>query len=352
MNRRSRQNQYFNKGAFFALVAAVCLQAAGCAPQAPLVYPVPRGLTYFTYDQDIRSFDMTATTKIDILWVIDNSSSMETYHDAVAQNTKLFMKHFINNNRLDWKLGMISTTVHQEPFLGFTPSTILDSHSTDPEVKFMKAVQRLKAAGGNGAALNTSNEQTIRPLDDIINDRDYVKFFRPGAALILIMLTDQDDDVDGPAEFKINPVAFAKKLKDFKGRQKILTYGIFGAPDLLCAAESNSTWNFKGSRYQQFMTQFPHYEMPICSLNFGKELAKIGRDIVNKTVTYFPSILLNDLIPDPYSLKLYYDNKLLKSGRDGDGYWYYEQDTNSIQLTNMEFALDGVNSVRVTGYRE
>jgi hypothetical protein len=62
--------------------------------------------------QEDRIVQVT-TPEVDILWVVDNSSSMGPYQDALAQNFPDFMDFFLGSG-LDYHIGVVSTDMQRQ----------------------------------------------------------------------------------------------------------------------------------------------------------------------------------------------------------------------------------------------
>ncbi|WP_410959631.1 hypothetical protein, partial [Salmonella sp. SAL4432] len=56
-----------------------------------------------------------ATPETDVLFVLDNSSSMDAERDEVLRNMPLFMSWFVDSG-LDWHVGVVSTDVEHEGY--------------------------------------------------------------------------------------------------------------------------------------------------------------------------------------------------------------------------------------------
>ncbi|MBY0470501.1 VWA domain-containing protein [bacterium] len=333
--------QLLRLSAVFAVVSALFF--SGCGDQKQYLYPLPRPGEPVVLDETIQSFVNSGFAQLDIVWVIDNSPSMQTYQNQVIDNTALFLKEFTKKHKqLDWRMGLISTDLRNEPFIGFEKNDRLDSTTSNNENRFKEAVAKL---GTNGDA----NERMFRPLENVIHN--FPHFFRPGAALAIILMTDTDDDIQGdPSTLpQLDPLTVARNLMAFKGSAKqIFVYGVIGAPDVGgCSAESGSPFSFYTSRYSQFFNRFQNKVYPACSPKFGQNLAEMSQDIVSRVGTFVPRIVLPS-VPDPATIRLEYDGKILPGGdRDSGGFWTFEQDENMIYFPNMAFTLEKVEQVRI-----
>lgn len=57
--------------------------------------------------------------KVDILLVVDNSLSMYDIQSSLKNNISTYFQQLNSIHNLDWKLGVISTSKDEKPYLGF-----------------------------------------------------------------------------------------------------------------------------------------------------------------------------------------------------------------------------------------
>ena len=60
-------------------------------------------------EKTYQARDIFRDAKIDILFVVDNSGSMGQIQNNIIANAALFMESFLQNNDMQWKMGIIST---------------------------------------------------------------------------------------------------------------------------------------------------------------------------------------------------------------------------------------------------
>jgi hypothetical protein len=132
------------------------------------------------------------TGKVDILWVIDNSGSMSGIQQEVIVNMDKFIKEFTKNSRqLDWRMGLISTSQAEAPYIGFSPS--FDYTDPDPVGSFSAAVARLGTSGD-------ATEKSLEPVMDKLNA--FPNFIRSNAFFIVVMVSDEVEQSNvTPADF-------------------------------------------------------------------------------------------------------------------------------------------------------
>jgi hypothetical protein len=304
-------------------------------PTPPPATPVPK-----KYSKNLEfkvAHTQNTIPKVDILWIIDNSGSMGDEQQNVIANTSHFMNTFTSQTQLQWKMGLLSTTVTDpmsgadvDPYVGFTPETQLDYLTPNPVPIFQNAVGRL-GTGGSGS------EQTFNPV--LKNLRRFPSFLTPGAYLALIIVTDEEEHSPG-----ISPTSFVTQLTALKGgdKSKIVVYGVFAT-----AFDCPQGFNYTFSRYWDLMRQVTSTKYPLCNPQFGQLLTSIGEDLITRMSTLDPVLLL-EARPIPSSIRLTYKGKLLKPGfKEDGGVWIYDPVYNVIRITNMAVLDAGVRAISI-----
>lgn len=268
--------------------------------------------------------------KIDILWVVDNSGSMQPIQQNIVDNARLFMQEFVGHKHLNWKMGLISTDDEETPYLGF--NIVFDNASSDPVNTFQKAVDSL---GINGSASEYVFYNVIRMF------KDYGYFFRNNSSVAIIMVSDEvehSEDDHGSAYSAQNTI---DRIRGFiSEKRKLRFYGALKASDLT-DCPNRPSWDYgpyKGSPYEQVINATSGKVMSACVSNFGEKLAEIGKDIVKLVES--PKVLLTER-PVVSSIKVFYKGQLLSSGdRETGGFWYYDDYYNSINFYDLSFSTD------------
>jgi hypothetical protein len=282
--------------------------------------------------------NLVADAKVDILWVVDNSGSMNDIQQNIVKNSALFMKDFIQNNIMQWKMGVISTDKKDRPYIGFDANDILDHKTTDPVSKLQKAINSL---GIYGDASEYVFYNSLRMMTDPI----YKSFFRDDAHLAIIMVTDEKEQSEDRFGSQYGPYSLINSIKRIKGSEKILRfYGAFNFRDL---QNCNSNWtDFAGSPFEVVINETSGIHMSACTQDFGRDLAEIGKDILSIVDT--PYILLNEN-PIIKTIKVKFANVELKGGPKSEGgLWYYNEEFNRINFYSMEFIPDSIPDPRIT----
>jgi len=278
--------------------------------------------------------------KVDILWVVDNSGSMSSIQRNIAQNSSLFMTEFLSANFLNWKIGVVSTDRDEDPYLGFINSF---GRGTERDVgsyvtKFSKTITDLGTSGDASEYVFYNAERAI------VN---YPSFVRPNGHLIIIMVTDEEEQTEEKYGSQYEPDTFINTLKGLmKGREGLLRfYGALSLNDLKDCRDSYSAGDYKGSPYESVITTTGGFHISACGQNWGKQLANIGKDIV--TLVKTPKVLLEDK-PKIHTIKVLFDGKELATGREEDGgKWYYDDYFNTINFYSVD-DISGDPDAKVT----
>lgn len=173
------------------LVASTLTLLAGCGKS---------GGTYSTL-ADSDSYKQEAVfvpKKIDILWVIDNSGSMQTSQDNLAANFKSFINRFQQTNN-DFRMAVGTTDAWKKQFdssstnaklkdgLGTnkTGYPIMDKNTPNLESVFVTNVKQ----GINGSG----DERAFESIKQILSEPANAGFRRPDALLAIIIVSDEED---------------------------------------------------------------------------------------------------------------------------------------------------------------
>lgn len=254
--------------------------------------------------------------KAEILWVIDNSGSMDSYQREVMRNMDVFIQGFTQTAAgADWRMGLISTDIGQSPFIGFTASDRLDNTDPNPVQRFNWAIQRLGQGGSN-------TERAFEPIQRAFTN--FPDFLRQNSELFIVIVSDEREQSSGTVQDFIN------YLHSIRPPASISTYGIFEMSENGCGNE-----RFQGSRYGDFITQTNGLAFPICAADYGQGLAAFGADIAQKIVV--PKIYLASA-PIIDTLQVLYQGAAVPGGpAEEGGFWLYNTRENAVFFHDLSF---------------
>jgi hypothetical protein len=292
-----------------------------------------------------EGFNLVFEPKVDILFLIDDSGSMSSFQDKVAQNMKLFTDQMKKNKFLDYQIGVISTTyelprqVDKSGKLQGKPNFVT-RNTVDGLTSLEKNIRGLGISG-------SASEMFFDPLAAAISPSLNLNpgFIRSDAFFVLIIVSDSYDQSESNSGFKVYDTLVNLKAYD---RDKILGYSVLAYPEYFednCSREEtepNNLFEFMGSFTNSLNTQIGggisfiprDPDVPVafrkltnvfslCDPNFGQKLADIGDDI---------RIRVSQKIPLPVrpvdgTIKLKYGTQVID-----EKWWKYDFGTNSIIL--------------------
>ncbi|MCC6277119.1 MAG: VWA domain-containing protein [Oligoflexia bacterium] len=315
----------------FAFIILSLTSVLGCRGNSDYVYYLndrPQ-----TVEQSFKVKEIIGNNLLDILFVIDNSASMDMHQRNVIKNTSDFIETLSAGSKLQWKLGLVSTSTYETPFLGMTPTSEVDFNDPLAVDKFKSAVSQL---GLGGDPRETVTEAVL------VNLSRYPKFLRSRANLAIIAITDAAPQYSNGTS---TVQSFEKELISIKGKSSMIGfYGAFG-PENWCQTTDWPSFTWSGSDYEKLVTVFKGMAFPICSKDFGIGLLQVAQSIVSSFAQ--PKIYLA-VRPRLNTLEVsFHGNRLPAGSVEEGGVWYYDPSLNAIVFHSLEFAQGDTEYVDV-----
>ncbi|MGZ3795891.1 MAG: hypothetical protein ACXVCE_15125 [Bacteriovorax sp.] len=156
----------------------------------------------FSLLADASSYKQSAQyvpRKVDILWVIDNSGSMDSSQTRLANSFSSFIKKFVATDS-DFHMAVTTTDTYLAPydsqFANFSHIRdgagsvhsgvfVMDKNTPDMANVFLENIKQ----GINGSG----DERAFSSFNVALNDPWNANFRRPDAFLAIIMISDEDD---------------------------------------------------------------------------------------------------------------------------------------------------------------
>lgn len=281
----------------------------GQCPEQPTPTPKP---TVTPQPQVTESFDQTSDSSgVDILVVADDSYSMAPQQDEMGKKFKSFADALKGVN---YQLGIITTDVYSNSREGSkgrlaklkgpnASGVILQSSNPDAAAIFHATVKR----GINGS----TSEQPLAAMIMAVDKRNAENkgFFREGAGLAVLVLSDEDEKSSGKGT-KASEVVEA--VKATFGDKKFAVHGIVIVPgDVACYKSQSSDGNgdsstsvsnaYYATRVADLSKLTGGSLHSICASDFSAPLKSIGQS-VNQLASTFT--LSRDPVPGTVTVKL------------------------------------------------
>ncbi len=163
--------------------------------------------------------------QVDVLWVIDDSCSMEDDQNALAAAFPAFMDYFIGID-IDFHLGVVSTDMVAEDGQGklheVAGAKWLDNTHPDP----IPAFQMLATMGTGGSGDEMGRAPVYASITDHAGGWN-AGFFRETAALSVIVISDEHDSSDMVG---VDLDGFVGWLKEVKFDPTLVSYSTIVGP--------------------------------------------------------------------------------------------------------------------------
>ena len=263
----------------------------------------------------------TYTTQVDILWVIDTSSSMGAKQDGLAAQVGSFIDA-LNYTKLDYQIGVTTMDMSgsgEKGKLIYKAGTQPILNSATPNLSAVLA-DRLRV-GEFGSPTERGMEAVRAALTGSLADNENKGFLRPNALLVLIFLSDENDKSEVFDDIKfLDTLRPPLPLGDRSWMAQFM-----GVVENDAACTTQGQFADIGHRYIAMTKASAGVAESICDANYARALTNVKARLLS-VLTEFP---LKDK-PSLTSIKVRVDGLLVPQS-DQNGWTYYEP-KNSIRF--------------------
>ncbi|HEX4925726.1 MAG TPA: hypothetical protein VFV50_16655 [Bdellovibrionales bacterium] len=326
-----------NSFARYALAATSALALAACGEEKPTFSLLP--------DKNVfQQSDGAFNNKLDILWVIDNSGSMQPYQDNLVANFNAFITDFATKG-YDFQIAVTASDAWRAPFASqpllakFRDGTDATSHTgvfvINPTTPNLINVFNINARQGTAG---TGDERAFQSFKEALNSNLNAGFLRPDSFLAVIILSDEDDfSHDGGNHINRDYsyanlhsighyVSYLDTLTGTTGANRRYSVSAMAILDDACRTDpATHPGAIIGLRYMQLVDATGGVKGSLCSPSFSDELDKIQQKIAELSTQFY----LNRA-PRPETIRVYVNGvEIPQSDTNG---WSYHADANSIRF--------------------
>lgn len=324
----------------FVAILLLTTMTVACGNDTPTFSLLPDENTFFQKGNEVNN-------KIDLLWVIDDSGSMETSQQNVADNFDAFMDKFIDKG-YDFKMAVTTTQAYKSAFIGdpsyaefkdgvpgnYTGIKVITKDTPDLKNTFL--TNMLQGINGSG------DERAFQSVKEALNSSLNTGFIRPDSFLAIIIVSDEDDFSHDGSGYKGGQYDYAglhatddyvdylDAITSSSADKKRYNVNAVAIWDDACKDYLNSIWwgRLVGIRYGELVDATNGEKGDLCG-DFAVELEKISSKIIQLSSQFFLSreplvdtlqVIVNDIVVP---------NKDENPGPSVGG-WTYNAEANSI----------------------
>ena len=268
------------------------------------MYDIRQFYSGSVFDYKTDEFEVQGESILDLIFVVDNSGSMNDNQQTLQSNARIILEHMDDNN-MNYQIGVMTTDY---PHLVGPVITFLDPNR-------IQELQSQLYVGTFGSATERGMEMLYQFF---IQGNDPVGFIREDANLGVIFVTDEDDASIGPVMQYFN---YYSSLKPSQSALKLhAVSGIPGASD--CATDSiklDYLTSLSGGLFAD-----------ICQFDWGYDL----RNIINITSTPVEKFYLSEqAIPEAITVYV--------NGVDIGNSFTYDISGNYVEISGIAAVTEG-----------
>ncbi|XGC81491.1 hypothetical protein ACES2L_03210 [Bdellovibrio bacteriovorus] len=231
------------------------------------------------YKQMAQNVTVNEYKKVDILFVIDNSGSMQYEQKSMASRVRNFLDVV---KGLDWQIAVTTTDpTHKTlgdgrlvPLYGKTNSYILNSAMSDADARYTLGMTLQRPETGSGAeqGIYSAYRAVERSLASVGGNTNFI---RSDAQLAVVVISDEDESANGE---KNDPGNFVKFIQDsFAGQKAMSFHSIIARPgDKACLSGEGYSAGF---RYEQISKLTGGVIGDVCATDYAAQVQGIAEGV-------------------------------------------------------------------------
>ena len=251
----------------------------------------------FSAQTQVDAFSQAPNNQVDILWVIDDSSSMAAEQQLLADGIDVFMAD-IDASGTDFHLGVTSTSFETTGGALVTSAPGQPAYLTNADANYKTEFQAralLGTAGSDKEKGIAAGNFALQP-SMVGPGGPNEGFLRPDAQLLLVYVSDEEDCSDNGALAgepqdacytrldELPPVAnFASQLWNLKQERSLVNVGAIIVTDVGNCDDSN-VW--ASERYAEMVRLNGGFIGDLCEANWDNMLGTLGLTAIGIRTTF------------------------------------------------------------------
>lgn len=278
-------------------------------------------------------------SKIDVLFVIDDSGSMEDHQRKLIEGLNQFSDLFYQLKFIDFHIGVTTSTPNYmsgAPTYGGRLVKVLNYRYVDRNTPDGDTIlKQMLNVGVEGDGYEEFFSMVIDGLTPPISMGENAGFLRGDALLLVIFLTDTDDQSDLSAEM------FNQQLLDLKGRDDtklMLSTAIIPSSGASCRRRGEER-DPRKIEQALILAKGNGSQFSLCEVSFGPSLAKLADQVFSRV-----SRIQLEMVPEVETIRITYGSQIIPN--DYKAGWTYDPETNSIFM-GSEIELEPQPNVKL-----
>lgn len=251
---------------------------------------------------------------LDVLWVIDNSGSMNQFQTNLSTNISSFVSAFTQSGA-DYNMAVITTD-------RYSVGTILTPQTPNIE----QQMANLVIVGTGGSGMEKGIEMSHKALSSATSAGPGSTFFREGATLVVIYVSDEQD-WSNP-----NWSTYTNFFDSIKPTGQFIPYGVISdVPGGCQYTMSNGAQRTlqPGYGYWDLIDYYGGSWYSICATDWGVQLQDLAGEVTGRRMFQLEE-------PDPIKETI----EVTVNGQATNN-WEYDQTTNSVVFSNGDIPEEG-----------
>ncbi len=275
-------------------------------------------------------------SKVDVLFVIDNSSSMDVHQQFLAESAGDLVNELIKKG-MDFKIAATTTDMANQGERGLFIGSPKYIDRNTPNIA--NALKEKILRGTQGSSVEKGLDAIKSALSSPLIEDENKDFLRLDALLVIIVLSNENDYSDSPVALYQNFLDDLKPGTLTRSKNWLMNFvGVTGQPGENC--KTFGDYKDVGLRYLDLVEHTKGTSASICTVNLKTAVRNIQRILL----TLLTEILLDRVpIEDTIVVKFNGEN-VPKSEENG---WSYDYSKNAILFhgsyipqTNTDIAIN------------
>lgn len=265
------------------------------ASQTDLAGNVGQATAQYTRDSNGASETFISDAsfgKIDILFIDDNSASMDPNQASLGAKFSGFASELLN---IDWQIGITTTDCSTGPYgicgsllpMTGTGNKILTPSVANYQTVFNNSIRRPETVGClSTGTCPSGNSEPLLSATTAMNkyNTDNNGFFRTNSDLAIVILSDADERQTGGATYANRPTELVSAFNSiWPSGKKLKVYSIIVQPnDATCLATmkaGSNGFSFYGTLVDQTVNLTNGISTSICAPDYSVTLKSIGESV-------------------------------------------------------------------------